>query len=178
MLQLDSVHIATNNYMADCHKQVARRAFEVAEGDLITLLNVYTAFVANNKSKEFCRKYYLNYRSLIWACNLRKYLANLLAKQCNLDSRSNKGNTENILKCIASGYFVNVAYLDASGVYKDLRSKFDLFIDRASSLYAQPQPKYITYCKLYEKTKTYMQNLSVIKEEWLSEVAPHYYEIK
>ncbi|XP_046811211.1 probable ATP-dependent RNA helicase DHX35 isoform X1 [Lucilia cuprina] len=178
MLQLESVFIITTNHMADSHKQVARRAFEAAEGDLITLLNVYTAFVENDKSKEFCRKYYLNYRNLMRAHKLRNYFASTLLNKYKMSLISCHGDVERILKCIASGYFMNVAYLHASGVYRGLRCKTDLYIDRDSAIYSLPQPKYLIYCNLYENTKTFMNNVTVIKEEWLSELAPHYYETK
>ncbi|KAM7342722.1 putative ATP-dependent RNA helicase DHX35 [Cochliomyia hominivorax] len=174
-----SIFTVTSNHIADNHRQVAKRAFEAAEGDLITLLNVYTAFVENEKAKEFCRKYYLNYRSLIRAYKLRNYIANTLLKKYKITLVTCRGYVENILKCIASGYFMNVAYLHNSGVYRGLRCQSEMYIDRDSAIYSLSQPKYLIYCQLYEKSnKTFMNNVTVIKEEWLSELAPHYYETK
>lgn len=180
MLQVESsIFIVTTNQAADSHKQVAKRAFEAAEGDLITLLNVYTAFVENDKTKEFCRKYYLNYRSLMRAYKLRNYYINTLFKKYKMSLVSCFNDVEKILKCIASGYFMNVAYLHNTGVYRGLRCQSEMYIDRDSAIYSLTQPKYLIYCQLYEKAnKTFMNNVTVIKDEWLSELAPHFYETK
>lgn len=177
MLQVESIFAVTNNNIADRHKQVAKRAFEAAEGDLITLLNVYTAFIENCKTKEFCRKYYLSYRNLMRAYHLRNYFESLLLKKYKIAMISCHGDVERILKCITSGYFMNVAYLHSSGLYRTLRCQSELYIDRDSSIYSLPQQKYLLYCTLYEKSKTFIHNLTVIKEEWLTELASHYYKI-
>uniref|UniRef100_A0A1I8NQG5 Helicase-associated domain-containing protein n=2 Tax=Stomoxys calcitrans TaxID=35570 RepID=A0A1I8NQG5_STOCA len=176
MLQVEPVFIVTNNNMADRHKQIAKRSFEAAEGDLITLLNIYNAFVENAKSKDFCRKYYLNYNHILRAHRLREHLAASLLNKYNIRLNSNKSTTENILRCVTSGYFMNIAYLHHTGSYRTLRCGSDVYIDRDSSVYTLPQPKYLTYCELYDKAKIFMRNISVISEDWLDELAPHYYK--
>lgn len=183
MLQVEPVFIITNNNMADRHKQVAKRSFEAAEGDLITLLNVYNAFIENAKSKDFCRKYYLNYYSLMRVHRLKEYLTATLLNKYKIQMNTIT-STEEILKCICSGLFMNIAYLHPSGSYKALRcgSEVDVYIDRESSIIGassvQPQPKYVLFCELWDKSNVYMRNVSVIKEEWLDELAPHYYKRK
>lgn len=164
--------------MADRHKQVAKRAFEASEGDLITLLNVYNAFVENAKSKDFCRKYYLNYRSLMRVYHLRQHLTTSLLHKYNLKLRSCQGDVDKVLRCITSGFFMNIAYLHPSGVYRALRCGTELYIDRDSSIYSLTQPNYLVYCELCDRSKVFMENVSVIKVEWLDEVAPHYYKRK
>lgn len=178
MLQVESVFTVTTNNMADRHKQVARRAFDAAEGDLITLLNVYTAFVENDKSKDFCAKYYLNYRNLMRIHKLRSHFAKTMLRKYNMALVSCHGDIEKILKCITSGYFLNVAYLHACGQYRGLRCNSEFYVDRDSSIYSLPQPKYLIYCGLYEKSKIFMNNITVIEEDWLAELAPHYYKTK
>ena len=37
-------------------------AFSVHEGDHLTLLNVYKAFISHKKSGRFCHNHFLNYR--------------------------------------------------------------------------------------------------------------------
>ncbi|XP_075166733.1 ceramide phosphoethanolamine synthase isoform X1 [Haematobia irritans] len=178
MLQIETAFIVTNNNTADRHKQVAKRSFEAAEGDLITLLNIYNAFIENNRSKEFCRKYYLNYNNLLRAQRLKEHMISTLLNKYNIHINSVKSSTENVLRCITSGYFMNIAYLHSTGVYRTLRCGSEVFIDRESSVYTLPQPKYVTYCELYDKSKIFMRNLSVIEEVWLDELAPHYYKRK
>lgn len=179
MLHLEPIFIITNNNAADGHKQVAKRAFESSEGDLITLLNVYTSFIENGLRKEFCHKYYLNYRNLMHAHTLREKLASTLLRQYGIKQISCKGNIERILQCIVSGCFLNVAYLHPSGCYRNLRSELELYIDNDSVFRSLSQQKYLIYCQSYEKSsRTFISHLTAIKKEWLYEHASHYYEEK
>uniref|UniRef100_A0A1I8M3W8 Helicase C-terminal domain-containing protein n=1 Tax=Musca domestica TaxID=7370 RepID=A0A1I8M3W8_MUSDO len=175
MLQIEPIFIVTTNNIADRHKQIAKRKFEAAEGDLITLLNIYQAFVENALSKDFCRKYYLNYYSLMRAHRLREQLQASLFNKYKLGLKSCK-SVEQILKCLTSGLFMKVAYLHPSGAYRTLRCGSEVYVDRDSAIFSIAQPKYVVYVDLYDKTKIFMRNISVIKEEWLDELAPHYYK--
>ncbi|XP_073848997.1 ceramide phosphoethanolamine synthase isoform X2 [Musca autumnalis] len=175
MLQIEPIFIITTNSVADRHKQIARRKFEAAEGDLITLLNVYNAFMENMLSKDFCRRYYLNYYSLMRVHKLREHLIASLFNKYKIRLHSSK-SVDQILRCITSGLFMKVAYLHPSGAYKTLRCGSEVYIDRESSIFSITQPKYVVYLDLYDKSKIFMRNISVIKEEWLEELAPHYYK--
>ncbi len=42
----------------------------------------------------------------------------------------------------------------------------------------QVPPKWVLYHELVETSKEFMRNLIVIKPEWLTEIAPHYYKAK
>lgn len=46
-------------------QEEAMSEFAVLEGDHLTLLNIYNAFVESNKTPEWCQEQLLNYRSLI-----------------------------------------------------------------------------------------------------------------
>lgn len=181
MLQVEPIFIVTRNNVADAHRQVAKRAFEAKEGDLITLLNVYTAFVANDCTREFCQKYYLHYRSMMRVRSVRRSLQEqLLAKHGIplLSCAEESDAVGRITRCIASSYFLNVAYLDINGAYKDFRSGTAMFIDRESSIYHLLQPKFLVYDELANRSgKTFMRNVTVIEDSWLPELAPHYYKM-
>ncbi|XP_061401608.1 probable ATP-dependent RNA helicase DHX35 [Musca vetustissima] len=175
MLQIEPIFIMTTNNIADRHKQIAKRKFEAAEGDLITLLNIYNAFVENMLSRDFCRKYYLNYSSLMRVHRLRELVIASLFNKYNIRLTASK-SVEQILRCIASGLFMKVAYLHPSGAYRTLRCASEVYVDRESSIFSIAQPKYVVYMELYERSKIFMRNISVIKEGWLDELAPHYYK--
>ncbi|ETN80763.1 hypothetical protein NECAME_17973, partial [Necator americanus] len=57
-----------------------KRRFAAEEGDHIALLNVYTMFMKNNKSRKWCGDHYLNYRGLCRADNVRAQLVRLLRR--------------------------------------------------------------------------------------------------
>ncbi|XP_054738304.1 probable ATP-dependent RNA helicase DHX35 [Anastrepha obliqua] len=175
MLQVETVFAHPATGQGQIKARVAKRHFEVAEGDLITMLNVFTAFVENEQSKQFCRTYYLNYRNLNCAYELREQLVKLTKKHLNIPLKSCQGNVETICKCITSAFFLNAGYLHYTGVYKRIQGGLDLFIHPLSSLYTLPQPQYILFTELVHTTKLYMSNITVIREEWLAELSSHYY---
>lgn len=174
VLQVQSVFSKPVTGKAQIKGKVAKRHFEVAEGDLITLLNVYTAFVTNGRTKEFCGRHFLIYRNLKRAYEIRGQLANLAAK-LGIPLISCGGDDVILRRCITAGFFTNAAYLHHSGVYKTVRGNTELSIHPLSTLYTIKQPQFIIFCELLHTTKLFMKDLTVIKQEWLTELAPHYY---
>lgn len=81
MLQVQNVFSKPVSGQGSINARIAKRNFEVAEGDLITLLNVYTAFVKDDCTKEFCGRNCLIYRNLKRAHEIRGQLASLLKNQ-------------------------------------------------------------------------------------------------
>ncbi|EDW78118.1 uncharacterized protein Dwil_GK24829 [Drosophila willistoni] len=176
MLQVQSIFSRPPSAAAQQSGRIAHRHFEVAEGDLITMLNVYTAFVEDGMTKEFCGQYYLIYRNLKRACELRDQLIRLSQKKYGIPIFSCKGDVEMVCKCITAGFFTQVAYLHHSGVYRQISSGTELAIHPNSTLYTLPQAQYVVYGELLQTTKLFMNLLTVIKKEWLTELAPHYYQ--
>ncbi|KAL7740269.1 hypothetical protein ACLKA6_014530 [Drosophila palustris] len=176
MLQVQSVFSRPVSAVAQQSGRIAHRHFEVAEGDLITLLNIYSAFVEEGMTKEFCGQYYLIYRNLKRACELREQLIALARKKYGIPIFSCKGDVEMLCKCITAGFFTQVAYLHHSGVYRQISSGTELAIHPNSTLYTLPQAQYVVYGELLQTTKLFMNHVTVIKKEWLTELAPHYYK--
>jgi ATP-dependent RNA helicase DDX35 len=74
--------------------RVARRKFEVEEGDLLTLLNIYIAFERANRSKAWCGAHFLRYKALQRAAELRDQLFKVLHRfGIELVSTSGRGGT-------------------------------------------------------------------------------------
>lgn len=174
VLQVQTVFSKPVTGKAQIKGKVAKRHFEVAEGDLITLLNVFTAFKTNGRTKEFCGRHFLIYRNLKRACEIRGQLANLAAK-LGIPLISCGGDDVILRRCITAGFFTNAAYLHHSGVYKTVRGNTELSIHPLSTLYTIKQPQFVIFCELLHTTKLFMKDLTVIKQEWLTELAPHYY---
>ncbi|KAH8262570.1 hypothetical protein KR026_000602 [Drosophila bipectinata] len=176
MLQVQNVFSRPVSAAAQQSGRIAHRHFEVAEGDFITLLNIYTAFVEEGRTKEFCGQYYLIYRNLKRAYELREQLITLASKKYGIPIFSCKGDVKIICKCITAGFFTQVAYLHHSGVYRQISSGTELAIHPDSTLYTLPQAQYVVYGELLQTTKLFMNRVTVIQREWLTELAPHYYQ--
>ena len=174
MLQIQDVFI---NPPGNRHAgQVSKRAFSVMEGDHLTLLNVFSAFDSNGRKQTWCNQNHLNFKGLLRAANIRDQLRRLLLKY-EIPLVSNKGlinETEDIRRCLVTGYFSHAAQLHYTGVYKTLRDDFPLTIYKGSAImYREELPKWIIFNEVLSDS---VRDISVIEPDWLYELAPHYYE--
>lgn len=110
--------------------QASRRKFAVEEGDHLTLLNVYQAFVTKGrKDSKWCRDNLLNHKSMLRAVSIRAQLKRYLERFCvsvdeSLTSNGvprDSGGAEKavqIRKCLTSGYFAQAAKMQPDGTFK------------------------------------------------------------
>lgn len=110
----------------------SRRKFAVEEGDHLTLLNAYQAFVTvGKKDAKWCRDNHLNYKAMSRAVSirnqLRRYLEGFaidvresLADRSADSLRSSAGpdKAELIRRCLTTGYFTHTARMQADGSFK------------------------------------------------------------
>lgn len=108
--------------------ETARRKFAAEEGDHLTLLNVYQAFVTKGrKESKWCRDNYLNYKSMTRAVSVRTQLKRYLERfGINVDESLttngqgdgplNKG--ERIRRCLTTGFFAHAARMQPDGTFK------------------------------------------------------------
>ena len=174
MLQVESIFIQTPNQSGKA--RLARRNFEVAEGDLLTLLNVFNAYsmIGKGEEKFWCSKMFLKYKALRRANELYSQMVKTL-KRYKVPLKSTK-DQDQIVKCIVSGLFPNAAYLHMSGTYRTVRGDFPLLVHPTSVLYAVEQPSWVVFTELSHTRKIHMRDLTVIDPAWLEVLAPHFYE--
>ncbi|XP_068232398.1 probable ATP-dependent RNA helicase DHX35 [Palaemon carinicauda] len=155
--------------------KIIHRKFEVDEGDLITLLNVFTAYVKKKESKHWCSEHFLNHRALKRASEIRKRMEKLITK-FEVPLTSSEGGVDAVCKCITAGMFPNAAYLHHSGSYRTVRGNQDLYIHPSSVLYTQKQPQWVLFHEVLHTSRVLMRDLTTIDPAWLLELAPHFYE--
>ena len=173
MLQVENVFLAASGGESDKFR-IAKRKFEVAEGDLMTLLNIYYAFVKFGENKHWCSTHYLRYKALARAKELREQLFKVLRRfKVPVVSCHDK---ETILKTIVTGLFPNAAYLHHSGLYKSIRGDVPLKIHPKSVLYTVKHPAHVVYTELVHTKEVYMRDVTAIDPTWLEVLAPHFYE--
>ena len=181
----------------------AKHQFAVEEGDLVTLLNVHDAFVASFKSSKFCKDNFLNYKGLLRALEIRSQLSKLLRRLTGVSTpfasaRNSLADADDvaeaIAKCLISGFFAQAAAYHHSGVYKTVREQQSLHIHPTSVLYGRKPPPLLLFNEVVQTTTAMssaegmvggagsgeaeysMRDVTVIKEEWLLEMASHYYQ--
>ncbi len=181
MLQIENVFMNPPGQSAKA--KVAKRKFEVAEGDLLTLINVFNAFqsIQQIHAKHWCSSHFLRFKALVRATQLYQRLIKTLARHGlhvdeGVQARIHPGDTDNIRKCIVSGLFPNAAYLHMSGTYRTVRGDMEIAIHPTSVLYSTKQPSWVVFAEMVHTNKVLMRDLTVIDPSWLEILAPHYYE--
>lgn len=118
--------------------------------------------------------------------SLEKSLRRLVTKNNKILSSSGDDVTP-VLKCLTDAFFMNAAQLSLDGyTYRTFRgSSQELFIHPSCILspilekqdITQSQlPKTILFNELIQSSKMYMSDITVIDQNWLYEIAGHYYE--
>ncbi|KAI5742475.1 hypothetical protein M8J77_007630 [Diaphorina citri] len=140
LLQVQDIFIKPSSGALSLKARVLRRNFEVEQGDLLTLLNIFKFYEKQENKKQFCHKYFFNYKVLKRAAELKNQMI-LLLKKSSIPLVTSPRNTNAVLKCLTNGFFSNAAYLHYSGVYRTVRGNEDLYIHPSSVLYTLQQPQ-------------------------------------
>lgn len=173
MMQVQHIFVTPPNKKTS--SQRARLKFSCTEGDHVTFLNVYLAFLRHKKSSQWCSQNFLNYKSLNRAVEIRSQLVKYL-RRFKVPLISCDGDVDAILRCLVSGYFANAARLGLDGTYRTIRDNQVLAVHPSSVLYVEKHPKYVIFGEVLLTSQKYMRDLSEIEPEWLSELAPHFYD--
>ena len=131
----------------------------------------------------------LNYKSLKRILEIKDSLEKSLRRLVNRSSSvsSSTDDVVSVLKCLTDGFFMNAARLAIDGyTYRTFRgSTQELYLHPSCILSpilstqetTQSQlPKTILFNELIQSSKMYMSDITVIDQNWLYEIAGHYYE--
>ncbi|XP_038289759.1 probable ATP-dependent RNA helicase DHX35 isoform X3 [Canis lupus familiaris] len=173
MMQIQNIFVVPGNQKSQAIR--VHRKFAVEEGDHLTMLNVYEAFIKHNKNSQWCQEHFLNYKGLIRAATVREQLKKLLVK-FQVPKKSSEGDPDPVLRCIVSGFFANAARFHSTGAYRTIRDDHELHIHPASVLYAEKPPRWVIYNEVIQTSKYYMRDVTAIESAWLLELAPHFYQ--
>ncbi|KAG0148983.1 hypothetical protein CROQUDRAFT_359561 [Cronartium quercuum f. sp. fusiforme G11] len=160
----------------DVTGELSRRKFTVTEGDHLTYLNVYNAFIGVGRSTaKWCARYRLNFKALSRAMNIRLQLKKYL-KKFEVPLVSSSSPVE-IRRCLVSGYFRNVARMNEDGSYRSAREGTVLHVHPSSVMFnRRPETGWVLFHEVMETKKTFIRDLTVIDPDWLPELAGHFYE--
>lgn len=182
--------------VAEANEERAR--FAAAEGDTLTLLNVFTAFVHprhGDRSSSWAGRHRLNHRILSRAISIRTQLARTLTRlgitcapspeaavtmrplsvQTQAHAQTDDGSSSlsrRIRQCLTEGLFRNAARLLPDGTYSSARSHQKLHVQPTSVLYnVSPDSKWVLFGEVIETSRKYITDLTVIEQDWLLEAA-------
>lgn len=173
MLQVQNIFFSPPGRKIEAQK--AKLKFAVEEGDFLTVINVYNAFLQFSQSRQFCEQHFLNFKGLLRAVEIRSRLSKLLSR-FKVSNLTLKRGDDDIRKCIVSAFFPNAAYLHFTSAYKTVRGDHTLHIHPESVIYKCKQPQWVVFNDVLHTTKEFMRDITVIEPSWLYELAPHYYQ--
>ncbi|SCW02205.1 LAFE_0F01288g1_1 [Lachancea fermentati] len=156
----------------------ARSRFFVPESDHLTLLNVYSQWKANAYSFHWCRRNFLQYKSLQRAHDIRRQLSRVMVKK-NIPILSSGSDWDTVRKCICSGYAQQAAKLSGLSKYVHLKTGMELQLHPTSALFgAGDLPPYIVYHELLLTSKEYINVVTSVDPFWLVEYGILFYNVK
>ncbi|KAI5475390.1 DUF1605-domain-containing protein [Pseudohyphozyma bogoriensis] len=176
MTSVQNVFLLDDN---DVKGELERRKFTAEEGDHLTYLNVYNAFVKHGrKAAKWCHNHKLNFKALSRALSIRTQLKKYL-QRFDIPIVSCGEDHSKIRRCLTSGYFRNAAKLQPDGTYRSVREGTILHPHPTSVLFTRiPTKQFVIYHEVVETSKRFMRDITSIEQDWLPELAPHYYSYK
>jgi hypothetical protein len=89
------------------------------------------------------------------------------------------GDADAVGKAVTAGYFYHAAKLQRNGAFRTVKTGHTVHIHPSSCLAKEDvPPKWLVFHELVETSKEFMRQVSAIKPEWLTEIAPHMYSVR
>ncbi|KIY68203.1 P-loop containing nucleoside triphosphate hydrolase protein [Cylindrobasidium torrendii FP15055 ss-10] len=134
--------------------ELERRKFTAEEGDHLTLLNAYNAFVKHGKSSNWCKSHALSFRTMSRAVSIRSQLKKYM-QRFGLPLNSCQGDAQSLRRCLVSGYVRNGARWLPDGTYRSVRGEQILHTHPTSVLFTRkPKSGWVVFHEMEETKKT------------------------
>ncbi|KAG7194323.1 DEAH-box ATP-dependent RNA helicase prp43 [Scheffersomyces spartinae] len=161
-----------------------KMAFAHADGDHLTLLNVYAGFEGdeayNLGAHQWCRDNFLSYRSLVSARNVRKQLRRIMENhelELNSIDMEDPSYSTQVRKALTAGFFMQVAKRKSRSKngYITVKDNQAVLIHPSTTL--SMELDWVLYNEFVLTTQNYIRTVTPIRPEWLFEIAPKYYNM-
>ncbi|XP_059213251.1 ATP-dependent RNA helicase DQX1 [Centropristis striata] len=154
-----------------------------AEGDHMTLINIYRTFIEHNQDEAWCTTNFLSHAALRLAVVIRAELLEVMQRielPVSPPAFGCQDNCTNIKRALISGFFLKVAHdVDGSGNYLLLTHRHVAHLHPFSSyLCRQPRPdppSWVMYHEFTISCDNCIRIASEVHPQMLVELAPQYY---
>lgn len=154
----------------------ARAKFKHSSGDHLTILNVVRSYEqlaseTDSAKKKWCRKHFLNEKSLAEAMAIREQLRQVCTR-CEVYWKVSIGETvdgDPVLRSLAAALILNAAILQPDGTYKQAMGHAKVKIHPGSLLTDKKAPA-IIYDELVYTTQIYARGVSSIPKSDLMQM--------
>lgn len=178
-----------------------RRRFMAEEGDHLTLLNAFEAFSSRKRKGDeggkWCHENSINFKVMTKVVSVRNQLKGYLEKFNIVEAQTSSlpsdttQLSENIRRCIATGYFSNAAKMQADGSFLNVERNVTFHIHPSSVLFNR-KTDWVVYHECLQtggggwgegggvkkEGKIYIRDLTKVDLGWLLEYGKGFYEMK
>lgn len=161
----------------------SRASFAVAEGDVLTLLNVWRRYVDSGLSESWCKEHGVNVSAMQRA---KRSFSQIVKSHLAAQSKAGKfaaahkaiglSLVECVCRSVAAGYFENAAMVEPNGSYFVALSGRKVYLHTQSVLFKR-MPKWVVYVELTQRSESCeMREVTVVQPQWIAEYAPELFE--
>ena len=144
---------------------------KVEEGDHISLLNAFKGF-EQNPTSEWCKKFNVNYQSLLTATKVRKQIISIL-KRFQIPLETTKDPIA-IQRCLCVGHISQAARIQPDGSFRTVKDGITAYCHPDSVLFRKA-PRIVVFGNLLQTTKCFIKDLTLIEDDWLLEFGSKLY---
>ncbi|KAH0584186.1 putative ATP-dependent RNA helicase DHX35 [Termitomyces sp. J132] len=146
--------------------ELERRKFTAEEGDHLTLLNAYNAFMKYGRSSAWCKSHAMSFRAMSRAVSIRAQLKKYM-QRFKLPLESCEGDARRLRRCLVGGYWRNGAKWVGDGTYRSVRGNKVLHVHPTSVLFTRrPRSGWVIFHEMEETKKTQIRILTEIEPDW------------
>jgi len=163
----------------------AKRKFATEEGDHLSLLNVYQAFVTKGrKEARFCHENLINFKTMSRAVSIRAQLKRYLERfgivvdESLAAPSAPTSRAEQIQRCLTAGYFAHAARMQADGTFRNVSGTTVLHAHPSSIIFNRKADWVIFHEVMETGDKTFIRDITKIEKNWLLEYAPEFYKTR
>jgi len=146
----------------------AHQSFSDPAGDFISYLKILSAFRSASNRERFCKRSYLDQRTLEEISNITDQLEEIVS---SLGIPIGKGGSqEDFLCAVAGGLLQYVCVRQSLGVYRSVTAQ-RISIHPGSVMFRE-NPLYIVAGEIVKTTRMYARTVSPLRKNWLSRISP------
>lgn len=147
----------------------AKAQFSHRDGDHLTYLNLYKAYISNNKNDRWCRENFVNNRAMAQMVSVRNQLEKTCQKLHIFNTSLSPTTIEYfqiIRKCLTEGFFMQVAHLDKIGKGFYMTVKDNQTVKLHPSTVIDYSPEWVLYNEFVLTSSNFVRTCTVIDGKW------------
>jgi len=177
ILSTDSIFVSSLSEKKKKQAEDAHTKFKSSVSDHIMLLKTFRSYrkIRKDSKSSWCDDNFLNFRNLEYADRAREQLLDICRYLHLPIGQSCGDNFDPIRKCLLTGFFENLAYINQEKKYVTVNAKKECKIHPTSTLF-HSYPHCVLYTEIIETSQPYMKYITVIDKEWLADIVPNVHQ--